>query len=298
MSLAQPGWELYRSFLAVVRERSLSGAARSLGLTQPTLGRHVAAFEEALGVSLFTRSPAGFAPTPGALALVPHVEAMANAASALARTASGEAEEERGSVRVTASEMIGVEVLPACLAAFRELHPQIALELVLSNRSDDLLRREADIAVRMVKPTQGALTARKLGTLQVGLHAHPRYLANHGTPRTMAELQLHSLIGFDKVPSIRRLPKLGMPITRELFAFRCDSDIGQYAALRAGFGIGLCQLALARRDGLVSLLPEVVRLEMGVWLVMHRDLKSSRRIRLLFDHLAVHLQAHIAREAA
>jgi DNA-binding transcriptional LysR family regulator len=298
MAQTQPGWELYRSFLAVVRERSLSGAARSLALTQPTLGRHVAALEEALGVSLFTRSPAGLQPTPGALALVPHVEAMANAASALARTASGEAEEERGSVRVTASEMIGAEVLPACLAAFRERHPQIALELVLSNRSEDLLRREADIAVRMVKPTQGALTARKLGNLHLGLHAHPRYLAAHGMPQSLAELRAHSLIGFDKQPSVQRLPKLGgVPLTRELFAFRCDSDLGQYAALRAGFGIGLCQIALARRDGLVALLPEVVRLEMGVWMVMHRDLKSSRRIRLLFEHLAVHLRAHIAREA-
>lgn len=297
MVQAQPGWELYRSFLAVVRERSLSGAARSLGLTQPTLGRHVAALEEALGVGLFTRSPAGLQPTASALALVPHVEAMSNAASALERTASGEAKEERGSVRVTASEMIGAEVLPSCLAAFRERHPQIALELVLSNRSEDLLRREADIAVRMVKPTQSALTARKLGILHVGLHAHPRYLATHGTPKTMAELQLHPLIGFDKVPSVRRLPKLGIPLTRELFAFRCDSDIGQYAALCAGFGIGLCQLALARRDGLVPLLPDIVSLEMGVWIVMHRDLKSSRRIRLLFEHLALHLQAHIAREA-
>lgn len=297
MTKTEAGWELYRSFLAVVRERSLSGAARSLGLTQPTLGRHVLALEEALGVSLFSRSPAGLLPTPGALALVPHVEAMATAASALERTASGEAGEERGSVRVTASEMIGAEVLPACLAAFREQHPQIALELVLSNRSEDLLRREADIAVRMVKPTQTALTARKLGSLHVGLHAHPRYLAAHGIPKTLAELQRHPLIGFDKVPSLRRLPKLGLPITRELFAFRCDSDIAQYAALRAGFGIGLCQVALARRDGLVSLMPDVIRLEMGVWMVMHRDLKSSRRIRLLFDHLAVHLQAHIARES-
>lgn len=296
MTRTQPGWEHYRSFLAVARERSLSGAARSLGLTQPTLGRHIGALEQALGVSLFTRSPAGLQATAGALALVPHAEAMASAALALERAASGEAHEERGSVRVTASEMIGAEVLPACLATFRERHPRIAIELVLSNRSDDLLRREADIAVRMVKPTQSALSARKLGTLRLGLHAHPRYLASHGTPQTLAELQRHPLIGFDKAPSVRSIPKLGLPLTRELFAFRCDSDIGQYAALRAGFGIGLCQRALGRRDGLVSLFADTIQLEMGVWLVMHRDLKSSRRIRLLFDHLALHLQSHIARE--
>ena len=212
MVKAQPGWELYRSFLAVVRERSLSGAARSLALTQPTIGRHVDALEEALAVSLFTRSQSGLHPTRAPLALVPHAEAMANAAGALQRVASGEAQEERGSVRVTASEIIGAEVLPSCLAAFREAHPRIVVELVLSNRSEDLLRREADVAVRMAKPTQAALMARKLGAVRLGLHAHPRYLKAHGAPRSLAELQQHPLIGFDKAPSVRRLPDVGIPL--------------------------------------------------------------------------------------
>src|SRR5205823_6831722 len=113
-------------------------------------------------------------PTDAALRLVPHAEAMASAAGALVRAASGEADEERGAVRITASEMIGTEVLPATLAAFREQHPRIAVELVVSNRAQDLLRRDADIAVRMVKPTQGALLAKKLGIVRLGLHAHPR----------------------------------------------------------------------------------------------------------------------------
>ena len=146
MKTSEPGWELYRSFLAVVRERSLSGAARALRLTQPTIGRHVDALEEALGVSLFTRSQAGLLATAGAVQLLPYAEAMASAASALQRAASGEADEERGVVRITASEMIGTEVLPAALAAFRELYPRIDVELVLSNRSQDLLRRDVDIA--------------------------------------------------------------------------------------------------------------------------------------------------------
>ena len=298
MTQVQPGWELYRSFLAVVREQSLSGAARSLGLTQPTLGRHVDALEEALGVSLFTRSQLGLHATTAAIALVPHAQTMASAAEALLRAASGAAEEERGSVRITASEMIGIEVLPPVLAAFREAHPRIVVELVLSNRSEDLLGRAADVAVRMVKPTQSALTARKLGVLELGLHAHPRYLAVHGAPRTLAELQAHPLIGFDKAASVRKLPKLPLPLSRELFAFRCDSDIGQYAALRAGFGIGICQAALARRDGLVPVLPGALDLSLGVWVVMHKDLKSSRRVRLMFDHLALHLQRYIASATA
>ena len=298
MISAQPGWELYRSFLAVFREGSLSGAARELSLTQPTVGRHIDSLEQALGVALFTRSQAGLDATEGATALVPYAEAMASAAAALQRAASGEAAEDRGAVRITASEMIGTEVLPRILAAFREAHPRVAVELTISNRSEDLLRREADIAVRMVRPTQEALLARKVGTIHLGLHAHPRYLKAHGTPKTMAELQSHSLIGFDKVASIRRLDKLDFPLTRELFSFRCDSDIGQYAALRAGFGIGLCQVPLGKRDKLVPLLPGSFDFKMETWVAMHKDLKGTRRMALMFEHLVQQLQAYILEGAA
>lgn len=294
MTNRDPGWELYRTFLAVIEERSLSGAARRLRLTQPTIGRHVDALEAALGASLFTRSQAGLLPTAAARALAPHAQAMASAASALLRAASGEAEETRGAVRVTASEMIGSEVLPSALAAFREEHPRVDIELVLSNRAEDLLRREADIAVRMLKPTQAALLAKKLGTVELGFHAHPRYLAAHGTPRSLEELRAHPLIGFDRAASVTRLFTSPLPLTRELFAFRCDSDIGQYAALRAGFGIGVCQNPLGKRDGLVPVLPGALEFRLGIWLVMHRDLKSTRRVRLLFDHLASRLAAYIA----
>jgi DNA-binding transcriptional LysR family regulator len=287
-------WELYRSFLAVVREQSLSGAARALDLTQPTVGRHVDALEDELGVSLFTRSPAGLVATPIAEALVPHAEAMATAADALRRAASGEHDEERGSVRITASEMIGAEVLPPILATFRARYPRIAIELVLSNRSEDLLRREADVAIRMVRPTQTALTSRKLGIVRIGLHGHPRYLAVNGTPRTVAELAKHPIIGYDRRATVRTLPDIGMPISRDAFHFRCDSDLGQFAALRAGVGLGMCQVALGRREQLVPILPAQVRFELGMWVVMHEDLKRSRRVRLAFDHLATGLAAYVA----
>jgi len=292
MTSQAPGWELYRSFLAVIREQSLSAAARALALTQPTIGRHIDALEAALGVALFTRSQAGLKPTGVALALVPYAEAMASAADALERAASGEAEDDRGTVRVTASEMVGGEVLPTALAQFRERHPRITVELVLSNRTEDLLRRDVDIAVRMVRPTQSALLARKVGAVNLRLHAHPRYVKAHGTPQNLAELRAHPLIGFDKDSSLRGLDQLGLKVTRELFSFRCDSDLGQYAALRAGFGIGLCQVPLAERDRLVPVLPDRIGFELGIWLVMHRDLKASRRMRLMFDHLAAHLQAY------
>ena len=294
MTNPQPGWELYRSFLAVFREGSLSGAARALDLTQPTVGRHIGALEQALGVTLFTRSPSGLDATEGAAALVPHAQAMASAADALHRAASGDAAEDRGVVRVTASEMIGTEVLPQILTTFREAHPRIIVELTISNRAEDLLRRDADIAVRMVRPTQDALLARKVGIIQLGLHAHPRYLKAHGTPKTLSELTSHPLIGFDKVPSIRRLNKLGPTITRDLFSFRCDSDIGQYPALRAGFGIGVCQIPLAQRDKLVPLLPGAFDFKLETWVAMHKDLKSTRRMSLMFAHLVQHLQSYIS----
>ncbi|TGP40083.1 LysR family transcriptional regulator, partial [bacterium M00.F.Ca.ET.228.01.1.1] len=169
------GWELYRTFLAVLREGSLSGAARALGITQPTVGRHVEALERALAVGLFTRSQNGLQPTDVALALQSHAEAMHSTAASLKRAASGHAGDDgagvQGVVRVSASEVVGVEVLPPVIAALRERHPRLIVELVLSNRVQDLLRREVDIAVRMVRPRQTQLVARRVGVIEVGLHA-------------------------------------------------------------------------------------------------------------------------------
>ncbi len=293
MAQTDPGWELYRSFLAVMREGSLSAAARSLGLTQPTIGRHVDALEQSLGLALFTRSQTGLAPTQGALSLVPHAEAMASAAAALRRTASGEADAPRGTVRLTASEMIGLEVLPPMLARFREAQPEIAVEMDVSNRNTDLLRRDADIAIRMTRPTQSALVAKRIGEVALGFHAHPDYLARHGTPQSLADLRHHAVIGFDREASIRRVSDIGLTFTRDDFAFRCDSDIAQYAMLKAGFGIGICQYPLGRRDGLVPFLPDALDFRLDVWLVMHEDLKTSLRMRLMFDHLADGFAAYL-----
>ncbi|MEX1153096.1 LysR family transcriptional regulator [Parvibaculum sp.] len=299
MTDVEPGWELYRSFLAVVREGSLSGAARQLGLTQPTVGRHVDALEAALGVGLFTRSQGGLAPTEGALALVAHAEAMASAAEALRRAASGEAEDDSGTVRITASEIIGTQVLPAMLTRFREKHPRIAIEMVLSNRTDDLIRRDADIAVRMIRPTQTALIARKTGVVQLGLHAHRRYVEAHGAPATLDELGQHPVIGFDREPSVRRLKELGLTLTRDLFLFRADSDVAQFMALSAGFGLGMCQYGLAARNpDLVPVMPGLVSFDLDIWIAMHEDLKTSRRMRLMFDHLAEEMTAYVRESEA
>ncbi len=288
MGVSEPGWELWRSFLEVARDGSLSAAARRLALTQPTIGRHIDALEAALGIALFTRSPRGLIATPAALQLVPHAEAMESAAAALRRAASGEAETERGTVRITASEVVGCEVLPAMLAGFRRAHPVIAIELALTNRNEDLLRRDADIAVRMVRPTQAALLARRIGQVGIGLFAHRDYASAFGLPATIQELEAHGLIGFDRDDrSFRSVGPLAHQLDRERFAFRCDSDLAQLAALRAGVGIGGCQTLLAARmPELLPVLADSMQFALEIWLVMHEDLKATRRVRLLFDHLA------------
>jgi DNA-binding transcriptional LysR family regulator len=291
----EPGWELYRTFLEVVRDGSLSGAARKLALTQPTVGRHIDALEASLGLSLFSRSPKGLKATPAALELVSHAESMAAASAALRRTASGGAKVDSGTVRVTASEMIGCEVLPPLLASFRESHPGITLELALNNRNEDLLRRDADIAVRMVRPRQKSLVARRIGKSAIGFYAHRNYAKKYGLPKQIAELKKHCLIGFDRdALALRSLGELPRPVTRGNFGFRCDSDLAQFAALKAGVGIGGCQHNIARRfPELVPVLAKVIRFELEVWVAMHEDMRSTGRVRLLFDHIAAGLSAFV-----
>ena len=290
------GWELYRSFLGVLREGSLSGAARALGITQPTVGRQVAALEQALGVVLVTRSQLGLMPTELALALRSYAEAMESTAASLERAASSQGEGVRGAVRVSASEVIGVEVLPPIVARLREQHPALKVELVLTNRVQDLLRREADIAVRMLRPRQEQLVARRIGSIGVGLHARKDYLSRHGTPRNLGELAGHSIIGYDQASAfIRSAGKSLQGLSRDVFALRTDSDLAQLALIRSGAGIGMCQVALARRDAtLQRVLAKPFALQLETWVTMHEDLRNSPRCRVTFDALVDGLQQYLA----
>ncbi len=294
MTRTDPPWEALRTFGEVMREGGLSGAARRLGLSQPTVGRHIDALEAALGVALFARSPRGLTPTLAARDLAPHVEAMMVAAGAAERAAASAAAPDRGVVRLTASHVIGVEVLPPILARFSADHPAIAIELALSNRNQDLARGEADVAVRMARPTQSGLVARRIGRTPIGLYAHRDYLARFGTPHSLADLVHHCVIGFDRDDSSFRSVGAKGPFTREAFRFRCDDDLAQIAALRAGVGIGGCQEGVARRSPeLVPILPGAARYALEMWLVMHEDLKATPRIRLLFDALAAGLADYL-----
>ncbi|HWX02097.1 LysR family transcriptional regulator [Collimonas sp.] len=290
----EPGWDLYRAFLAVLEEGSLSGGARSLGLTQPTVGRQIEALEQALGVKLFIRSQTGLAPTDTALSLRPFADNLRVTANALRRAST--AASQRGTVRITASDVVGAEVLPPILTALREARPDISIELVLSNRTQDLLQRDADIAVRMVQPSQGALVARKVGAIPLALFAHRRYLELAGMPASVGELKQHALIGFDQETSyIRAMQKRGLQLSRDMFSLCTDNQLAQLAAIRAGYGIGMCQTPLVRHNpDLQPVLAGVVSSELETWIVMHEDLRSSERCRIAFDALVAGVSSYIA----
>lgn len=295
MNTIVPDWSLYRSFLAVLREKSLSAAARTLGLTQPTIARHIAALEAALRAELFTRSRHGLAPTPAAFELAPYAETLELTTAALLRTASGLSREIKGTVRISASEIVGAEVLPPILTGLKRKHPGLEFELVLSNALDNLLRREADIAVRMVEPTQEALVVRKLGFVRLGFHASKEYLRHAGTPTSLDELAGHTLIGFDReTPFLRKVRSFIPGADAIRFAFRADNDIAQVQAIRAGFGVGICQAGLAKRDTrLVRLLPKALDFKLGVWIAMHENLRTTPRCRTTFDGLAAGLTDYV-----
>lgn len=294
-------WDLYRSFLGVLRQGSISAAARSLGLAQPTIGRHIAELEQVLGVPLFTRSQTGVLPTEAANALRSHAEAMDSTAASLRRevesqgrrSENGSERRVTGTVRISASEVVGAEILPPILASLREQYPELKIELALTNRVQDLLRREADIAVRMTRPKQDVLLARRVADVRLGLHARDDYLARRGTPKKLADLADHALIGFDEWTPFLRAASGRVPgWTRDAFSLRTDSDLAQLALIRAGCGIGVCQLAIAGRDdSLIRVLPRHLDLRLETWIAMHRDLRASTSCKVTFDALVKALDA-------
>lgn len=291
-------WDLLQSLHAVLEAGSFSAAAKLRRLTQPTLGRHIDQLERQLGAPLFLRSPRGLQPTDLALAFRPHLADMAAAAGAATRDAEGAASGEGGVVRVAASEIIGVEVLPEVLSRFRRDHPGVDVELVLSNKQEDLTRRDADVAVRMARPTQNSLVAKKVGELKLGFYATPDYIARHGQPKSFDELEGHTLIGYDRhMPALASDLSIGRPITRDLFALRSDNDLAQLASLRAGFGIGVCQIQIGEKSGLIPVMRDLFSFKLEIWICMHETLRGSPRMRLMFDHLAAELGAYAAQAA-
>jgi len=291
-------WESQRAFLAVLREGSLSAAARALGVAQPTVRRRLDALERSIGVALFTRSPSGLSPTDAARELGAHAETMAAAADAFARAASADTDAASGTVRISASDVVGAEVLPVLLAGLRESQPGLVFELSLTNRVEDLLRHEADIAIRMVKPTQAAIVATRAGRVALGLFAKDTYLEKHGMPKGLDELPRFALIGPDRDSTdLRALRAAGLDLKRSMFGCRTDSHLAQLGAIRAGLGIGICQKGIARRDArLMPVLADVFSAGLETWVTMHEDLRRVKRVRSTFSYLVSALSAYCAGE--
>ncbi|WP_424985141.1 LysR family transcriptional regulator [Microbulbifer sp. S227A] len=281
-------WSLVQSFLAVADTGSLSAAARVLGCSQPTLGRQVQALENALGVELFTRHARGLALSDAGAGLIPMARQMQEAMQALALTAAGQSTRLEGTVRITASVFASHHLLPPILAGIREAEPAIQLELLPSDTSENLLFREADIALRMYRPTQLDLVARHITDLELGVFAARRYLDRRGRPATPEDLLAHDLIGYDRNDLIlRTMATMGWSVRREDFVMRCDNQATYWELLRAGCGIGFSQLGVARAD------PEVEQLDLGVpmpvlpvWLTAHQAMRQTPRLRRVWDLLA------------
>jgi len=289
-------WDDQRAFLAVLDTGSLSAAARTLGLAQPTVRHRIEALERAIGQPLFIRGVNGLAPTPQAVGLAGHVRRMAHASEAFRREAEGAASEVAGPVRLSVSDFVGIEVVPPMLAALRERHPRLTVELVLTNANTDLPAQEADVAVRMARPSQSSLVARHVGSIPLGFFASPGYRDRNGIPETVADLTRHALVGPDRMPAYVAIMdtlsrEAGGPLP---IALRSDSHPAQLAAVRAGLGIGVVQVPVGERD-LVRVLPDRVVFDLDTWIVAHEDVRRSARIDALFNHLVETFQAYCSR---
>ena len=281
-------WTLVRSFLAVLEQGSLLAAARQLQSSQPTIGRHVAELESQLGLVLFERTGRGLLPTEAALRLTDAARAMQNGADALARSVMGADHSISGTVRITASQPVSCYVLPPLLAQMRLSLPDVQVELVASNAVSNLLRREADIAVRMVQPEQATVIARRVGKVTLRACAHQDYLRRRGIPRHPTDLLAHDLIGGDRNDeTLKGFAAAGLPATREHFAFRTDDLIVVWEAVRAGLGIGFVSEHQIRTDpAVITLLPKLKIQPLPVWLAVHKEVRTSKRIRAVYDYLA------------
>ncbi|EJE54128.1 transcriptional regulator [Acidovorax sp. CF316] len=281
-------WSLIQSFLAALDQGSLLGAARALNASQPTIGRHIAELESQLGVVLFERTGRGLLPTETALRLAESARAMQAGADQLARSVSGAEAGVSGTVRITASQPVACMLLPPLLARMRIELPEVQVELVASNEVTNLLRREADIALRMVQPTQASLVAKRIGKVTLGTYAHRDYLRRRGTPRQPPDLMQHDVVGNDRQGDIARgFAAMGFPVERQQFALRTDDLIAYWQVVRSGLGVGFVADYMARTEpDLVALLPMLKLPELPIWLTVHREIRTNQRIRAVYDFLA------------
>ncbi|UYV36641.1 LysR family transcriptional regulator [Rhodobacteraceae bacterium D3-12] len=281
-------WALIQAFLAVAEHGSLSAAARELGASQPTVGRQIKAVEAKLGLDLFRRHPKGLELSEAGATLLQPARAMREAMREITMFAAGQEAGLAGTVRITASEMVSHHVLPPILAQIRREAPDVDVELAPTDTTENLLYREADVAVRMYRPTQLDLVARYLGEIELGLYASSAYVAEHGVPQSVEDLRAHALVGYDRSELIiRGMRAAGFDIAREDFKVRCDTQTTYWELVRAGCGIGFGQAMVARND------PDMLRIDLGVpipglpvWLTAHEGVRHTPRVRKVWNLLA------------
>lgn len=281
-------WNRARAFLVTAEEGSLSAAARALGMSQPTLGRQVDALEQELDVLLFERIGKRLVLTEPGMDLLEHVRAMGDAASRVSLAASGQSQALEGTVTITVGEMFAAYVLPPILSKLRATQPGIDIEIVASNTPSDLRRREADIAIRNFRPTDPDLVARKVRDMAGHLYAATTYLDRLGRPITLAKLNHADFVGFARTPAlIDRLRPLGLELSQKNFVLISESQLVQWALIKQGLGLGVMAEVIGDNEPLVErALPEIEAVMFPVWLASHRELHTSRRVRVVFDLLA------------
>jgi len=287
-------WTLLRAFHAVAETGSLSGAAKRLRVSQPTIGRQIAALEREFNSRLFVRHSRGLELTAAGASIRAAAAQMEEAATAIDRRVTGLDMTPAGSVRLSTTEGLGIHWLPPHLAAFRDRHPNIAVELVVDNFAVNLARRDADIALRLIRPQQPDLIGRKVARLRLGLYAARSYLARRRPPAQADELRQHDLVGFEgNLAAIGQAVWFGAAIGDARVAFRSNSLLAQFEAVRAGIGIGVLSSYMAEPDpALARVLPGLAPPDIDIWLVVHSDLKRNPRIRLLYDFLADRIRDH------
>jgi DNA-binding transcriptional LysR family regulator len=281
-------WSLVQSFLAVAESGSLSGGARISGQSQPTLGRHIQTFEAQMGAPLFDRHARGLSLNENGARLLPMAQQMRAAMNQMSLTAAGQSQKLEGTVRITASVFASHHLLPTILADIRAQEPAIDLDLVPSDTTENLLFREADIAVRMYRPTQLDIVTRHIGNLELGVFAARSYLERAGYPDDLSDLLNHDLIGYDRNDLIvQTMTAMGWPVARKDFAVRCDNQATYWQLVRAGCGIGFSQANVGRAD------PEIFELDfdldippLPIWLAAHQAMRQTPRIRRVWDMLA------------